>query len=163
MDPATGAYNTHLVPPGARLARGWRRLQGLVFRPGDPRFERRDLDAIAGTLGVDPSLVMVNRNTGAGTRVLIDRLLAGARPRGHANQPRSHNAVAAAVARGRADWGVTIATVAKAYGLGFVPIGDEAYDLVVATTPTAATMRVLDTLSSAAFRARLAELGFTPS
>ena len=51
---------------------------------------------------------MVNRNTGAGTRLLIDQLLAGARPPGYWNQPRSHNAVAAAVAQGRADWGVAI-------------------------------------------------------
>ena len=62
---------------------------------------------------------MVNRNAGAGTRVLIDQLLAGARPPGYSNQPRSHNAVAAAVAQGRADWGVAIVRVARLYGLGF--------------------------------------------
>ena len=61
---------------------------------------------------------MVNRNAGAGTRVLIDKLLAGARPPGYSNQPRSHNAVAAAVAQGRADWGVAIEPVARLYGLG---------------------------------------------
>jgi putative molybdopterin biosynthesis protein len=42
--------------------------------------------------------VMVNRNQGSGTRILIDRLLQGAQPIGYAVQPRSHNAVAAAVA-----------------------------------------------------------------
>ena len=52
---------------------------------------------------------MVNRNPGSGTRILIDRLLGGARPAGYAVQPKSHNAVAAAVAQGRADWGVAIA------------------------------------------------------
>ncbi len=59
---------------------------------------------------------MVNRNQGAGTRILIDRLLGGARPDGYWNQPRSHNAVAAAVAQHRADWGMTIAPVAQAAG-----------------------------------------------
>ena len=56
---------------------------------------------------------MVNRNAGAGTRILIDQLLGGARPPGYGNQPRSHNAVAAAVAQGRADWGVAIEPVAR--------------------------------------------------
>ena len=61
----------------------------------------------------DPDCLMVNRNAGAGTRILIDQLLGGARPPGYGNQPRSHNAVAAAVAQGRADWGVAIAPVAR--------------------------------------------------
>ena len=74
---------------------------------------------------------MVNRNAGSGTRILIDRLLAGARPAGYFAQPRSHNAVAAAVAQGRADWGVAIGTVAELYGLGFLPLVMEHYDLVV--------------------------------
>ena len=74
---------------------------------------------------------MVNRNAGAGTRVLIDQLLGGARPAGYSNQPRSHNAVAAAVAQGRADWGIAIASVAKLYGLGFLPIAPEDYDFLL--------------------------------
>ena len=49
----------------------------------------------------DPACLMVNRNAGAGTRILIDQLLQGARPPGYSNQPRSHNAVAAAVAQRR--------------------------------------------------------------
>jgi hypothetical protein len=40
-------------------------------------------------------------------------------------QARSHNAVAAAVAQGRADWGVAIAPVARDYGLGFLPLIEE--------------------------------------
>ena len=74
---------------------------------------------------------MVNRNAGAGTRVLIDKLLGGKRPPGYANQPRSHNAVAAAVAQGRADWGVAIEPVAKLYGLGFLPLAPEEYDFLL--------------------------------
>jgi putative molybdopterin biosynthesis protein len=74
---------------------------------------------------------MVNRNAGAGTRILIDRLLAGTRPPGYSNQPRSHNAVAAAVAQGRADWGIAIETVALMYGLSFLPIAPEDYDFLL--------------------------------
>ena len=55
---------------------------------------------------------MVNRNPGSGTRVLIDQLLGDRRPPGYGVQTKSHNAVAAAVHQGRADWGVAIDTVA---------------------------------------------------
>ena len=79
----------------------------------------------------DPACVMVNRNQGSGTRVLIDRLLGGARPRGYAVQPRNHNAVAAAVVQGRADWGMTLDTIARNAGLGFLPVQAEQYDFIV--------------------------------
>ena len=69
--------------------------------------------------------MMVNRNKGSGTRILIDRLLDGAQPAGYAVQSRNHNAVAAAVSQGRADWGVAIETVAKQAGLGFLPLVEE--------------------------------------
>jgi putative molybdopterin biosynthesis protein len=62
-------------------------------------------------------------------------LLAGKRPAGYWNQPRSHNAVAAAVAQGRADWGVAIQPVAEAQGLGFLPMAVEHYDFAVAESP----------------------------
>src|SRR5205085_6588968 len=131
VDPHTGTYNAHLVEPGLTLVRGWQRLQGIVYRQGDARFEGRSVEqAFAAALG-DPSCLIVNRNAGAGTRVLIDKLLAGARPPGYGNQPRSHNAVAAAVAQGRADWGVAIASVARLYGLGFLPLTPEAYDFLL--------------------------------
>ena len=74
---------------------------------------------------------MVNRNQGSGTRALIDRLLGGAKPAGYAVQPRNHNAVAAAVVQGRADWGVTLDTIARRAGLGFIPVQHEQYDFVV--------------------------------
>jgi putative molybdopterin biosynthesis protein len=74
---------------------------------------------------------MVNRNRGSGTRVLLDGLLAGRRPRGHAVEVRSHNAVAAAIRQGRADWGVAIEPVARAYGLAFIPLRAEQYDFAI--------------------------------
>jgi putative molybdopterin biosynthesis protein len=131
IDPASGVYNRHLLSPGLSLVKGWQRMQGVLFRPGDKRFEGKTAaDAVKAALA-DSSCLMVNRNAGAGTRVLIDQLLAGARPPGYANQPRSHNAVAAAIAQARADWGVAIAPVARMYGLGFLPLSPEHYDFLV--------------------------------
>jgi putative molybdopterin biosynthesis protein len=74
---------------------------------------------------------MVNRNQGSGTRALIDRLLEGVKPAGYPVQPRNHNAVAAAISQGRADWGVTLETIARNAGLGFLPVQEERYDFVV--------------------------------
>jgi putative molybdopterin biosynthesis protein len=74
---------------------------------------------------------MVNRNAGSGTRILTDRLLNGARPAGYWSQPKSHNAVAVAVAQNRADWGMAIESVARQYGLGFIPAQDEHYDFAI--------------------------------
>ena len=93
---------------------------------------------------------MVNRNQGSGTRALIDRLLAGAKPAGYAVQPRNHNAVAAAVVQKRADWGVTLDIIARNAGLGFIPVQHEQYDFV---TPKARAERE----PVKAFRARLAD------
>lgn len=107
---------------------------------------------------------MVNRNHGAGTRILIDRLLAGARPDGYWNQPKSHNAVAAAVAQNRADWGMTIAPVAEAYGLAFLPLTEEHYDLVApaARRNRPAVQAFLRSLASPESRAALLAAGFRP-
>lgn len=131
LDPATGVYNVPLLTPNLQLLRGYARMQGVVFRPGDARFEGRTAaDAIAAAAR-DPQCLMVNRNAGSGTRILIDRLLAGATPSGYAVQPRNHNAVAAAVAQHRADWGLTIESVARQAGLGFLPLQEEQYDFVI--------------------------------
>jgi putative molybdopterin biosynthesis protein len=165
MDPATGVYNAHFARDGLALVRGWQRMQGVVFRTGDPRFEGRSpQEALAAALA-DPDCVMVNRNAGAGTRVLIDQLLGAARPAGHGNQPRSHNAVAAAVAQGRADWGVAIGSVAAMYGLGFLPLSPESYDflLVEARRGRPAVAAFLAALADPTVRAQIAALGMVPA
>ncbi|MGZ0171779.1 MAG: molybdopterin biosynthesis protein, partial [Planctomycetales bacterium] len=131
MDPATEDYNRHLLIESLDLVPGYRRRQGVVFRPDDERFEGRTAaDAIAAA-NLDSACTMINRNSGSGTRVLIDRLLGDARPPGYNVQTKSHNAVATAVVQGRADWGVAIDTVASVYGLGFLPLRDEHYDFIV--------------------------------
>jgi putative molybdopterin biosynthesis protein len=135
LDEASGIYNRAFLGADMALIPGWRRLQGLVYRPGDARFEGRTLaEAVAAALA-DPACILVNRNQGAGTRTLVDALLKGARPPGYWNQPRSHNAVAVAVAQGRADWGIAIHPVADALGLGFIPLADEHYDFAVRASP----------------------------
>ena len=108
---------------------------------------------------------MVNRNRGSGTRVLIDRLLGARRPPGFAYEPRSHFAVAAAVAQKRADWGVTILPVARQTGLRFRPLQAEHYDFAVPEgrferPAVQALRRLLE--PGGALRRRLAELGFEP-
>ncbi len=165
FDPRTDSYNAPFLTEGLELVPGWRRMQGIVFRDGDPRFAGRSAeDAVAAALA-DPDCLMVNRNQGAGTRILIDRLLGTARPDGYWNQPKSHNAVAAAVVQGRADWGVTIAPVAKAAGLGFLPLAEESYDfaLVTARRDRPAVQAFLAALASPAARAALEEAGFRPA
>ena len=116
-------------------------MQGILFRPGDKRFEGRSAEEAHQDRARRRQALMVNRNAGAGTRVLIDRLLGGARPPGYANQPKSHNAVAAALAQGRADWGVAIEPVAKLYGLGFLPVAPEHYDFLLVESAARASGR----------------------
>jgi putative molybdopterin biosynthesis protein len=165
LDPKTGRYNEDFLSEGLELVPGWRRLQGIVFRPGDARFEGRSPEAAVAAALADPACLMVNRNPGAGTRILLDGLLAGARPEGYWNQPRSHNAVAAAVAQGRADWGVAISPVAAAYGLGFTPLADEHLDfaLVSARRNRSAVAAFVDALAAPAIRDALSRLGFRPA
>src|SRR5262245_48578250 len=165
VDPATGVYNVHLLRPGLALVKGWQRLQGIVFRAGDARFEHRSAEEAVKIALADATCLMVNRNAGAGTRVLIDKLLAGVRPPGYSNQPRSHNAVAAAVAQGRADWGVAIEPVARLYGLGFLPLAPEEYDflLVEARRERPAVKAFLKALRDEATRARIRALGMRPA
>jgi putative molybdopterin biosynthesis protein len=161
VDPATGIYNKHLLAPGLTLVPGWRRMQGFVFRRGDARFEGQSADAALKVALADPGILMVNRNAGSGTRVLADGLLRGAKPSGYANQPRSHNAVAAAIAQNRADWGIGIEPVAKMYGLGFLPIAPEHYDflLVEARRERPAVRAFLAALGDRAVRGRIRALG----
>jgi putative molybdopterin biosynthesis protein len=165
LDPSSGCYNTHLVAPGLDLVRGWERMQGIVHRPSDTRFAGRTAADALKTALADPDCLMVNRNAGAGTRVLIDQLLAGTRPPGYGNQPRSHNAVAAAVAQNRADWGVAIASVASLYGLGFLPLPPECYDflLVERRRDRPAVQAFLKALADPAVCGRIAALGMTPT
>jgi putative molybdopterin biosynthesis protein len=165
IDPASGHYNKHLVTAALSLVPGWRRMQGVLFRPGDTRFEGRSAQEALKIVLADNSALMVNRNAGAGTRVLIDKLLAGARPAGYANQPKSHNAVATAIAQGRADWGLAIEPVAKLYGLGFLPVSPEHYDFLIVDgrRERPAVRAFLAALRDKQTRSRVRALGMEPA
>ncbi len=158
MDDA-GEYNAPFLPPGVRLLRGYRRRQGIVFRADDPWLVVAPEDLEEAIKGARR---MVNRNPGSGTRLLIDRMLDGARPPGYLHQPRTHHAVAAAVAQGRADWGVTLDTVAAAAGLEFRFVQDEHFDFAVPEDrwdrPAVAALREL--LDDGGTLAELRALGF---
>jgi putative molybdopterin biosynthesis protein len=131
LDRKTNTYNRPYLGDELLLISGYGRLQGVVYRKGDSRFEAKPIeDAVASALA-DSGCILVNRNRGSGTRVLIDQLLREVRPAGYLTEARSHNAVAAAVAQGQADWGVAISIVAADAGLGFLPLQEEEYDFVV--------------------------------
>ncbi len=135
LDPATGEYTLPWVGrllPDRDLAvvRLVHREQGLIVAPGNP----------LGVAGIEdlarPGLRYVNRQRGAGTRALLDHELStrGIPPEsvnGYAREEHTHLAVAAAVAAGRADCGLGVLAAAHAFGLDFVPVASEPYDLVL--------------------------------
>jgi len=165
LDPATGEYTmpyVRRVLGGADVAvvRLVHRDQGLIVAPGNPL----DL-AGAGDLA-RPGVRYINRQRGAGTRVLLDHELAtrGIAPAdvdGYTREEPTHLAVAAAVAAGRGDAGLGILAAARAFGLDFVPVTREPYDLVVAAgameSPLLAPLWAL--LASDRFQAAVTELG----
>jgi putative molybdopterin biosynthesis protein len=135
LDPDTGEYTLPYLQrllPGRDVAvvRLVHRDQGLIVAPGNP----------AGVTGIedvaDRRLRYVNRQRGAGTRMLLDHELArrGIEPEaidGYQREEHTHLTVAAAVAAGRADCGLGVLAAARAFGLDFVPVAREPYDLVL--------------------------------
>ncbi|HZW31678.1 MAG TPA: molybdopterin biosynthesis protein [Isosphaeraceae bacterium] len=162
LDAETNQYNRPFLPAGATLLPGYGRMQGIAYRRGDGRFEGRSVTEAVDAACRGGDCHLVNRNRGSGTRILIDRLLAGRRPPGYAVEARSHNAVAAALQQGRADWGVLIAPVAAAYELAFLPLSEERFDFVIPDhrwdRPAVAAFREL--LTTPEVRGRLARAGF---
>jgi len=135
LDPQTAEYNIpfvrqYLPDMAVKVVALAFRDQGLIVRPGNPK-------TLSGIEDLTrPDVLFVNRQRGAGTRVLLDHHLSlhGVVPaaiRGYNQEEYTHLAVAAAVAGGRADCGLGIAAAARALGLDFVPLFKERYDLVV--------------------------------
>ncbi|ONI75872.1 molybdopterin biosynthesis protein [Kribbella sp. ALI-6-A] len=163
LHPATGEYTLPYLDelmPGRELAviRLVHRDQGLIVAPGNPL-------GITGLADL-PEHSYVNRQRGAGTRMLLDQELRRleidpAAVRGYAREEPTHLAVAAAVAAGRADCGLGILAAARAFGLDFVPVAEEPYDLVVEASslddPLLAPLWEL--LQSADFHGAIAKLG----
>jgi len=134
------------------------RVQGLMVPAGNPRGIKGFRDLI----GLD----YVNRQKGSGTRVLCDYLSKqnGIDPsliNGYEREEFTHTAVAAAIAAGTADAGLGILAAAKIYGLDFIPIAEEEYDLLIAgdAYETEAVNRLIIIIKSEEFAQRLQRLG----
>jgi putative molybdopterin biosynthesis protein len=137
LDLASGEYTLPYVDrvfgssaPDVAVVRLVHREQGLMVAPGNPL-------RLGGIEDLTrPGVRYVNRQRGAGTRVLLDHRLAeqGIPPdaiSGYAREEPTHLAVAAAIAAGRGDAGLGITAAARALGLDLVPVTWEPYDLVV--------------------------------
>ncbi len=135
LDVEDGSYNIsyirrHLPNVLVRLVRLVERDQGLIVAPGNPK-------QVSGIQDLKrDDIVFINRQSGAGTRVLLDYRLdqLGIDPgaiRGYEKEEFTHMAVAVAVLGQIADAGLGIFAAARALGLDFVPVVTESYDLVI--------------------------------
>jgi len=135
LNPETGEYNISYVRQympniPVKVVALVGREQGLIVRKGNPKRIKslRDLSK--------PQVQFVNRQRGAGTRVLLDyHLNLMTIPQssivGYSQEEYTHLGVAAAIASGRADCGLGIAAAAHALDLDFIPLFQERYDLVM--------------------------------
>jgi molybdopterin molybdotransferase/putative molybdopterin biosynthesis protein len=134
---------------------------GLMVGPGNPKGIRGFGDLVR------PNVTLANREPGAGARLLLDEALArdgipAHRVKGYGTEALSHFEVARLVASGRADVGIGVLSVARFFGLPFLPVRTERYDLVVPSDllrvhPTLA--RLFDALTSRELRAQVQALG----
>ncbi|MBE3596118.1 MAG: molybdopterin biosynthesis protein [Hydrogenibacillus sp.] len=134
LDPETGEYNVPYVrrhvPVPTVLVRLAKRVQGWIVAKGNPK-NIRSVEDIA-----QPGIRYVNRQRGSGTRVLFDHLLRQAgllrdAVYGYDREVVTHLAVAIAIKEGTADVGLGIFAAARAFDLDFVPVAEEAYDLLL--------------------------------
>jgi putative molybdopterin biosynthesis protein len=163
MNTETGEYNKSYVkkyfPEGGALnVKGVGRIQGLMVKKGNP-LNIREFKDVA-------SYRYVNRQRGAGTRILCDYLIEqnGMKAediKGYENEEFTHTAVAALIAAGNADAGLGIYSAAKMYGLDFIPICNEIYEFLIDEKELENPMvkAFLDVLYSDEFKARLDEMG----
>ncbi len=163
LDTQTGEYNKSYIkkyiPSGGAVAvRGVGRVQGLMVKKGNPLGIKEFADI--------KNARYVNRQRGAGTRILCDYLLEknGISPdeiNGYNNEEFTHTAVAALIAAGNADAGLGIYSAAKMYGLDFIPVCNETYEFLIDKEYLENPMvkEFLGVLYSAEFKLRLDEMG----
>ncbi len=164
LDPATGEYNVsyiHRYLPGQKvmLITLVGREQGWIIPPGNPKGIKGWEDAAR------PDIRLVNRQRGAGTRVLLDyelgkRGIVPEQVTGYEREEYTHLAVAAAISSGTADIGLGVVAAARALQLDFVPLAQERYDLVIpAEYGEGDLLRpLLDLLHDASFQKAVAAL-----
>ena len=163
LDEATGTYNIpylkrYFPQGGVVLVECVQRRQGLMVPTGNPK----NITGIADLQGVR----YVNRQKGSGTRILIDYLVKqqgidSAEIIDYEREEFTHTAVAAAIAAGTADAGMGIFSASKIYGLDFIPVCNEQYDLLIAEEAMELEMvkMLLEVLKSEEFALRLYKLG----
>lgn len=135
MDTVTGEYNIsyvkqYLKGQSMALIKFVGRSQGLMVPKGNPQRIKGIKDIAS------KKLQFVNRQRGAGTRILLDYHLdkhgiSHDQIKGYEREMTTHMAVAAAVEGGTADCGLGILSAAQVLGLDFIPIGWEDYDLLI--------------------------------
>ena len=163
LDEDTGVYNVSYLQrlfPNEKMAliKGVNRIQGFIVKPGNPL----NITSVSDLTRCR----YVNRQRGAGTRVLLDYLMKkqGIAPEeinGYEREAATHMAVAAAVNSDSADCGMGIMSAARALNLDFVEVGPEEYDFAIPVRflDLPLTQHFLELLRSDEFHQRLAELG----
>ncbi len=165
FDPETNTYNVTYIKrylsnmPLKLINLAWRE-QGLMVAPGNPKNIQTIQDLTR------PGVRFINRQRGAGTRLLLDYLLkesglAPAMVQGYGREEYTHMAVAVNVFSGTADVGLGILAAARALGLDFIPLMPERYDLVApeATFHDARFQILLEVIRSQEFREAAVALG----
>ncbi len=165
LDTATGEYNKSFIRKyfpkgGVRLVRCVGRQQGMMLPAGNPKNIQKFADI------AQPGLRYVNRQKGSGTRILTDYLcekehIDPACIYGYDREELTHTSVAAQIASGSADAGMGIYSAAKLYGLDFIPICIEEYDLLIPdhAWDTPAVRQLIATLKSDEFARKLQSMG----
>ncbi len=165
LDTQTGTYNhsyveRYLKGTPVRLVQLAMREQGLLVSKSNPK----GINGLEDLLR--PDVVFINRQAGSGTRVLFDyclrqRGLPADDINGYDQEEFTHMSVAVSILSGRADAGMAIYSSAKALDLGFIPIGQERYDLVIAESawPDFKMRTALDIIASDSFRRMVTSMG----
>ena len=135
LDPESGEYNFPYIKkmlPQRELTvvNLTYREQGIMVKRGNPK-NIKGIDDL-----VKKDIKFINRQKGSGTRVLLDYLLKkkGINPldiQGYSKEEYTHLMVASAVAEGSVDAGLGILSATKAFGLDFVPVAKERYDIII--------------------------------
>ena len=165
LDTASGEYNKSFIRKyfpkgGVKLVCCVGRQQGLMLPAGNPQNIQKFSDI------AKPGVRYVNRQKGSGTRILMDYLcqkegVDGAAIYGYDREELTHTSVAAQIASGGADAGMGIYSAAQLYGLDFLPICIEEYDLLIPdhAWDTPMVQQMIETLKSDAFRETLLKMG----
>ncbi|MCH5344608.1 MAG: molybdopterin biosynthesis protein [Acetatifactor sp.] len=165
LDTENGKYNKSFIrryfpDGGVKLIRCVGRQQGLMLQKGNPL----GITCFADLTG--EGIRYVNRQKGSGTRILMDYLcrengVKAGSIYGYDREEMTHNSVAVQIASGSADVGMGIYSAAKLYGLEFVPICIEEYDILIPDTvwETPMAQKFIEILKSDGFKNRILAMG----